>query len=151
MFRSVLFAAFFFVVQLSHAAPAQVVEVYVPLDAYMDGLQNEGVQELPSLVVFRARNECLGIIDTGKPDTIGAEFNQISKDGEIKCSVKASKHFDKTGDAATPKAAYHLQLVLLESSICTLCPAYIDEVQKILDARSDVRAVVVRVTTQSKK
>lgn len=126
----------------------KVVDVAIPIAGYMDGLQNEGVQELPSIVVFRPNGDCLGIIDTAKVAQIAPQFERIERDGLIKCSVTMSKHFDKTGTAQTPAAAVHVQLVLLEASVCTLCPGYIDEVQKIVDARTNARLVVVRVKTR---
>jgi hypothetical protein len=126
----------------------KVVDVGIPIGAYMEGLQNEGVQELPSIVVFKPNGDCLGIIDTAKTDEIAPQFERIVRDGVIKCSVTMSKHFDKTGTAQTPAATVHLQLVLLEASVCTLCPGYIDEVQKIVDSRTSARLVVVRVRTR---
>jgi len=127
---------------------AKVVDVKIPLNSYMEGLQNEGVQELPSLVVFKATGECLKVIDTAKITEIAPQLNRAIGDGVIHCTVTPSKHFDKTGDISTPMATVHLQLVLLDASVCTLCPGYIDEVQKVLDARKDVRLVVIRVVTK---
>jgi hypothetical protein len=130
------------------AAAPQIVDVSIPLQQYVETLQTEGVQEFPSLVVFKPDGGCLQVIDTPKPEGLSEKIATLINEGTIRCSVKASEHFDKTGGAGVAPAAAHLQLVLLESPVCSNCEPWVDAVQTLIDARQDLRLIVVRVKPQ---